>query len=198
MAATTLTRLLESGPPLYEDAWSLGRPALESVLAEVDTGRRVVVECGSGLSTILIARRLRELGDGHVASLEHDPGFAMACRRQLQRESLADFAAVIEAPLRTHPASGVGWYDPRALALLPAAGIELLLVDGPPAGGRAIERSRYPALGELRPRLAPGAVVILDDARRPGERWALGRWRSEEGFAYELDQATEIARGAVE
>ena len=73
MAATTLTHLLETGPPLHEDAWSLGRPALESVLAEVDAGRHDVVECGSGLSTILIARRLRELGAGRVHSLEHDP-----------------------------------------------------------------------------------------------------------------------------
>ena len=90
MAATTLTRLLETGPPLGEDAWSLGRPALELVLAEVDAGRHVVVECGSGLSTILIARRLRELGAGNVHSLEHDEGFAEACRRQLERESLSD------------------------------------------------------------------------------------------------------------
>ena len=92
MAATTLTHLLETGPPLHEDAWSLGRPALESVLAEVDAGRHVVVECGSGLSTILIARRLRELGAGHVHSLEHDHGFAEACRRPLERASLGDRA----------------------------------------------------------------------------------------------------------
>lgn len=198
MAATTLTHLLETGPPLHEDAWSLGRPALESVLAEVDAGRHVVVECGSGLSTILIARRLRELGAGHVHSLEHDHGFAEACRRQLERESLGDRAQVIEAPLRTHPASGVGWYDREALARLPRAGVELLLVDGPPAGTPELERSRYPVLGELRPRLAPGAVVICDDALRPGERWALERWRSELGLAYEFDEAAGIACGALE
>jgi predicted O-methyltransferase YrrM len=193
-----LNRLLESGPPLREDAWSLGRPALESVLAEVDAGRHVVVECGSGLSTILIARRLRELDDGHVHSLEHDEGFSAACRRQLERESLTGLAEVIEAPLRPHPASGIGWYDRDALAMLPAAGVQLLLIDGPPAGTPELERSRYPALGELRPRLVPEAVVICDDARRPGERWALERWRSELGFAYELGEAAGIARGTLE
>ena len=193
-----LNRLLESGPPLREDAWSLGRPALELVLAEVDAGRRVIVECGSGLSTVLIARRLHELGAGHVHSLEHDEGFAAACRRQLERESLTGLAQVIEAPLRTHPASGIGWYDREALARLPRAGVELLLVDGPPAGTRVIERSRYPALGELRPRLAPGAVVICDDALRPGERWVLDRWRDEEGLSFELDDAAGIAHGVLD
>lgn len=198
MAATTLRSLLESGPPLREDDWSLGRPALEVVLAEIDAGRREVVECGSGLSTILIARRLRELGAGHVHSLEHDERFAAACRRQLERESLTGLAEVIEAPLRTHAASGVGWYDREALAPLPRAGVELLLVDGPPAGRPEIERSRYPALAEMRPRLAPGAVVILDDAGRPGERWALARWRKRHGLRCELDRAAGIALGTLE
>ena len=105
---------------------------------------------------------------------------------------------MIEAPLRAHPASGVGWYDREALVRLPRGGVELLLVDGPPAGTPELERSRYPALGELRPRLAPGAVVICDDALRPGEQWALERWRSELGFAYELDEAAGIACGALE
>ena len=124
-----------------------GRPALESVLAEVDAGRQVVVECGSGLSTVLIARRLRELGAGHVHSLEHD----RRVRRGVHGASSSGVARrprpVIEAPLRTHPASGVGWYDREALARLPRAGVELLLVDGPPAGTPELERSRYPALG---------------------------------------------------
>jgi predicted O-methyltransferase YrrM len=198
VAATTLTRLLETGPPLRADDWSLARPALELVLAAVDGGRHEVVECGSGLSTVLIARRLRELGAGHVHSLEHDEGFAAACRRQLERESLTGLAEVIEAPLRTHPASGVGWYDRDALTRLPAAGVQLLLVDGPPAGTPELERSRYPALAELRPRLAPGAVVICDDALRPGERWVLDRWRDEEGLSFEIDKAAGIAHGALD
>jgi hypothetical protein len=114
----------------------------------------------------------------------------------LDQEGLGSWAAVIDAPLRVHRATGVGWYDPAALRALPDR-IELLLVDGPPAGEPEIERSRYPALPELGSRLGPGAAVICDDALRAGEAWALERWREELGFEYELDRANGIAIGRL-
>jgi hypothetical protein len=40
-------------------------------------------------------------------------------------------------------------------------------------------------LARLGDRLAPGATVILDDASRPGERWALERWRRELRLSFE-------------
>ena len=102
---------------------------------------------------------------------------------------------MIEAPLAPHPAAtpGCNWYGRVALARLPRSGVDLLLVDGPPAGTPEIERSRYPALVELGPRLGPGATVLLDDARRTGERWVLERWRAEHGLAFDLDPRTELA-----
>jgi predicted O-methyltransferase YrrM len=156
-----------------------------------------VVECGSGASTVAIARRLREAEQGRVMSLEHDPSFAAATRARLDEERLEGWAVVVDAPLVVHAATGVGWYDRRALDALPDR-IELLLVDGPPAGERAIERGRYPALPELGQRLVPGATVILDDASRPGEAWVLARWRERLGFAYEVDRATGIAIGRLD
>jgi hypothetical protein len=133
-----------------------------------------------------------------VHSLEHLPAFADTVRRRLRGEGLDELATVIDAPLAPHPAAAPGclWYDRAALAGLPAADIELLLIDGPPAGEPETERSRYPALVELGPRLAPGATVVLDDAARPGERWVLDRWR-ELGFRFELDRAAQVARGAL-
>jgi hypothetical protein len=134
------------------------------------------------------------IGAGQVTSLEHEPHFAAATRDRLQAEGLEGWGVVVDAPLRAHEATGVGWYDPAVLSALPV-GIELLLVDGPPAGEPEIERSRYPALVELAPALAPGATVICDDALRPGEDWALERWRDDLGFAYELDRTAGIAVG---
>jgi hypothetical protein len=178
-AAATVDRLLAAEPALEVDDWALGRAGLETVLAQLDAGRREIVECGSGVSTVVMARRLRELGAGRVTSLEHRPEFAAATRGRLDAEGLGDRAAVVDAPLRPHPDTELGWYDRAALGLLPDAGIELLLVDGPPAGTPALERSRYPALPELAARLAPSAAILLDDADRPGERWVLDRWLGE-------------------
>jgi predicted O-methyltransferase YrrM len=158
---------------VFDPAWSLQPEVLELVETLVADGRTTVVECGSGLSTVTIARALRDLTTGHVHALEHDSQWAATTRRALEEQGLAEFATVIDAPLVD------GWYDPAALDHLPAQGIKLLLVDGPPAGEPETERSRYPALPALAGRLAPTAAILLDDADREGERWTLQRWLAE-------------------
>ena len=185
------------GAPLRADDWSLDDAALEAVLAEVERGPRVIAECGCGRSTVVIARALRELGRGEVHSLEHDPAWAQLCRVQLAAEGLSEVAKVIEAPLGPHALAqpGCGWYAGWAVAQLPASGIELLLVDGPPAGDAELERSRYPALPALAGRLADGAVVVLDDAGRAGERWVLERWESELSVQFDRREPEGMAVG---
>ncbi len=181
----SLARLLAAGPALPTDAWSLGDAELARVIAELGDEPRVVVECGSGRSTVLLARRLRELGGGSVHSLEHDPAWAQLTRMRLAAEDLTAIATVIEAPLGYHPLApeGCRWYASWALGELPGE-IDLLLVDGPPAGEPAIERGRYPALPALAERLAPGADASpWTTAHRAGERWVLDRWRAE-GLAH--------------
>ena len=129
-----------------------------------------MVECGSGRSTVVIARSLRELGGGSVHSLEHDPAWAQLTRMRLAAEGLAAIATVIEAPLSAHPLAqpGCRWYARWALRELPE-GLDLLLVDGPPAGEAPIERSRYPALPALAGPVRPGRD------RDPRRRRARGR-----------------------
>jgi hypothetical protein len=196
-ATTALTDRLLAGPPRLElDAWTLGRPGLEALVGEIGRGRRRIAECGCGLSTVLIARLLSELGGGSLHALEHDDAWARLIRTRLAAEGLAAVAEVIDAPLAAHPLAppGCRWYAPEAIDRLPS-GIELLLIDGPPAGESAIARSRYPAIPALRPRLAEGATVILDDAEREGERWALSRWESESALSFDRRAGHGLAIG---
>jgi predicted O-methyltransferase YrrM len=176
--------------------WSLRPEALAALTLEVRGGRRELVECGAGVSTIVLARALRE-GGGRLHSLEHDPAWAAMVRSLLAAEGLDGVARVIDAPLRPHPlAPGDGeWYASDALAALPASGIDLLLVDGPPAGEPEIQRRRYPALPMLAPRLAPHAIIVLDDASRPGEAWALDRWERATDFRFDRRGPGGLATG---
>ena len=113
---------------------------------------------------------------------------------QLKQEGLTHVARLIEAPLEAHPlALDAPWYAERAVAELPEA-TELLLVDGPPGYGDGMERSRYPALPVLEPRLSPGAMVILDDANRRGEREILERW-AELGWRFGVRESEGVATG---
>jgi predicted O-methyltransferase YrrM len=193
-----LDRLLAAGPPLELDDWSLTPAALELVLARIGPDCERIVECGSGVSTIVIARLLAARGHGRVQALEHDPRWAYQTRRRIEAEGLAERGAVVEAPLRPHPLAepGCEWYDPDALERLPSR-IDLLLVDGPPAGAPGIERARYPAVPALASRLRPGATVVLDDAERPGERWILDRWQRRGDVSFDLPGTDRVAIGCM-
>ncbi|MET0772629.1 MAG: class I SAM-dependent methyltransferase [Candidatus Limnocylindrales bacterium] len=138
---------------------------------------RVVVETGSGTSTVVIAGCLERLGDGHVWSLEHLPSFARETQDRLAVSGLEDRATIVDAPL-VDVRLGEGtwrWYDLSALP--PTDPIGLLLVDGPP--GDTGPLARYPALPMLLDRLAPDAAILIDDAARPDEREMVARWCAE-------------------
>jgi predicted O-methyltransferase YrrM len=194
-ALEILRPLLDAGGYLPWTEGALRPAALVVVCNEIALGERSkVVELGSGVSTLVLSRLLRERG-GRLTSLEHDPSWAQVVRGQLEREELTDFATLIEAPLEPHAAAldGGAWYSGSTVTKLPSE-IELLLVDGPPAGEGA-ERSRYPALPVLAGHLAASAVVVLDDAARTGERDVLRRWQESGEWRFGLHEAIGIAVG---
>lgn len=180
----TLDRLLRLDlglPPL--DDWAASPDFLLACVREVVQHRpAVVVECGSGASTVALARALQLNGVGHLYSLDHDETFARRTRRELEARGLGGWASVLSAPLMEQDVGEpLPWYDIAALPDLP---INLLIVDGPP--GVIHPRIRYPAGPLLLPRMAPGGRVLVDDIDRPAERAMLARWR--EDFAlHDLD-----------
>jgi predicted O-methyltransferase YrrM len=185
--------------PLLDGAnylpWSTGamRPAgLVLVCNEiVHRGRTRIVECGSGISTVILARLLRQLGGGAtITSLEHDAGWASLVTDMLRRESLGNVARVVHAPLQGAPA----WYALSAVAETPER-IDLLVVDGPPAHASGHGHRRAPALGIFAPRLTPTATVLLDDVNRPGEREVLAGWQSETAWRFVIDESSGLATG---
>jgi predicted O-methyltransferase YrrM len=134
----------------------------------------LVVEFGSGVSSVIIARCLQLNGGGRLLSFDHDAGFAELTRRRL---ACADVpGGVRAAPLRPgHAGYGGSWYDHGDLP----DGIDLLVIDGPPAWREEQAESRGSAAPAAFAKLAPGGIVLLDDAARPGERRVAARWRTE-------------------
>jgi hypothetical protein len=87
--------------------WTTGsmRPAgLVKVCNEIVHGDRTrILECGSGVSTVLLARLLHERERGVLTSLEHDLHWATLIQDRLQREHLDQIARVVHAPLQGDP-----------------------------------------------------------------------------------------------
>lgn len=150
-----------------------------------------VVECGSGASTVLLARLLRQRGAGTLTAVEHDEEWAARVRDLLRREHLDAVATVVHAPLTGEPA----WYDHAALEESLPAAIDLLVVDGPPAFEPQDAHRRLPALTSFEPRLTPDATVFLDDVDRAGERHVLARWEETTSWRFQVAAHTGVARG---
>jgi len=140
----------------------------------------LVLECGSGSSTIAIARCLKALGGGRIVSLDHDPVYAGRTDNLIRLYSLESHAKVVTAPLvaRSMGSESRLWYGPAYEPLLDQK-IELLLVDGPP--GSTGPRARYPAVPLLKHHLAEECWILLDDGDRPDERAIAHAWSQELG-----------------
>ncbi len=159
--------------------WAIAPAAARNLLEIVNRERpSVVLECGSGVSTVLMAYALQAMPGGHgLVSLEHDPDYAARTKDLLAFHGLADHASVVTAPLTTYQIDGLeyDWYSLDDTAL--PRGIDLLFVDGPPA--RTGDQARYPAVPLLWDRLATPCTVVLDDAQRDDEHRTVDRWAAE-------------------
>lgn len=138
---------------------------------------QAVVECGSGSSTVVLARCLQLNGEGHVYSMDHDPVFAEKTRQELASHGLSEWATVFDAPLQKHTLKGDEWLWYTSEVLPEDLGIDMLIIDGPPA--TTGKHARYPVGPILFPRLNQGAAVFMDDYARSDETSIARIWRQE-------------------
>jgi predicted O-methyltransferase YrrM len=156
--------------------WAASPDLLVVLVDLVITGRpSLVVECGSGVSTLWLALAMRRFGiDGRIIALDHDPLFGDKTRDFLARHDVGDLAEVRDAPLESFSLDGetYSWYARRAWEDL--TGIDLLFVDGPPA--TTGHQARYPALPLLSGSMSPVATVVLDDLVVPDMQKVVRLW----------------------
>ena len=110
----------------------------------------LVVECGSGASTLWLALAMRRFEiDGRIIALDHDPVFGGKTRDFLARHDVRDLAEVRDAPLESFNLDGetYSWYARQAWEDL--KGIDLLFVDGPPAT-TGLSCGKAPSLSAIR------------------------------------------------
>lgn len=147
---------------------------------------RRILELGSGSSTVLIARALLKLGhpaELHV-SVDHDARYLRLTRELARLNGVEHLIRFEHCPLESRPEWAHPWYS-RIAEVAADAKFDLLLVDGPPAYESGKDRAREPALDVLAESLGPNAIVLLDDANRPGETAIAEAWCARHpGFAH--------------
>ncbi|MBA4752928.1 MAG: class I SAM-dependent methyltransferase [Sphingopyxis sp.] len=151
-------------------SWKADTRFLTHIVDAIEAIRpATVVELGCGASSLVIAKALSLFGGGRLISYDQHQEFVAASANWLASQGVS--ADLRHAPLGLPPGDWPGrWYQ---LSDLPTD-IGLLVIDGPPWALHPLVRG---AAESLFPRLAAGAVILLDDAARPGERMVARRWR---------------------
>jgi predicted O-methyltransferase YrrM len=137
-----------------------------------------ILECGSGLSTVLLGLIADRTGR-RLFSLENNSFWARKMRKILRSYGISN-VEILESDLRSY--GEYWWYDPPFQRM--PNDFSLVVCDGPPGD---IPGGRYGLLPIMRSRLSPGSVILLDDAHRQAERDIAARWASELGTTFTIE-----------
>jgi hypothetical protein len=152
----------------------------------------LVMEASSGVSTLVIAYCLKQLGKGKVVSLEHDAKYAAISQNLISFHGLEDIATIVHAPLKGFERNDQKWLWYNTDCLKIDQPIDLLVIDGPP--GNIQKLSRYPALPLLYRHLNNKSTIILDDGHREDEKKIVALWEKE--FNHISTEFLDMEQGA--
>ncbi len=156
---------------------------------------RLVLELGSGVTTLVTGLMLHRLGGGRIIALEHDPVWAARTRRHIAALGLEDVATVVDAPLVEYELDGQSYRWYTIPPDLDDGSVDFVIVDGPPQHVDRQGSPRYPALPLLMRYLSPAASLFVDDASRDAEKSMVERWSRE--FAGWAKRRIATRKGAV-
>lgn len=188
--ARAIRRLVRSRAPtkystLWTDAiygwgnekWSAEELYLAEVVRTAEAATGSILECGSGLTTLLVGAVASRRGT-QVHSLEHTPEWHTRVSEAIREFGMTNVNVHL-APLREY--ESYDWYD-APLESLPND-FSYVVCDGPPASTRG---GRSGVLPTMHGKLASACTVLLDDASRPGERELVESWVRDFQASYEI------------
>lgn len=150
----------------------------------------IVVELGSGASSVVIADALKQNGVGRLISIDHDQYYADKTKQALREAGLENWVDLriggLTAWHGNHLNSDTAdkpslWYPQELFEGITS--IDLLWIDGPP--GATCLYSRYPAVPALISRFSAEIEIWLDDSARAEEKRICEKWAEEYGLAFE-------------
>lgn len=155
-------------------------------------GCRSVLEFGAGWSSLVLAQSLAAAGGGRLTSVEHEPTYMREdVWERVQQTPGVDAALVVTGLHRRLSTHGLLWsYHDVHRMIAPRAPYDLLLIDAPPS-----RYGRTSPLHDAYPFLAPGAVIVLDDAARIEEQTVTKRWLATYPGLDLVIMDTEVERG---
>lgn len=175
---------------------SIRPSAMVQILNEiVVNNRNTIVEFGCGITTVYIAKILKQYG-GHLYSVEDNNEWIDIVSIMLKENNLEDYVTFVHAPLckSKYSLKNCDWYDENIVQkALKDIKINMVIVDGPPAYMEETELSRYPAIPVLLDQLSDNFCIVLDDVFRNGEKEILALWEKQFHIIFER----QFLRGGI-
>jgi protein-L-isoaspartate O-methyltransferase len=169
MAQTQSSMDLITNSRLFTNQWILPKTTAAELDARLwQKQPRTILECGSGVSTLILARYAQQTG-AKVVSLEHKGEFYQQTLQLLRRQNLRD---AVDLRICKLDRSENPWY----VTDLPD-NIDFVLIDGPPTG----EGGRAATFPNIYPHLSENWEAWLDDGDRVEETEMVKAWVSEFG-----------------
>ena len=159
------------------EGFSANLDFLEEVARQGAVTPGPVLECGSGLTTLVLGSVAGRRGV-EIWTLEHDAEWHARVVAALRRHGLQGVRLCL-APLSDY--GRFVWYVPP-LERMPRA-FQLVVCDGPPG---TTPGGRYGLLPVMHERLASANVILLDDASRASESEVLRCWTMEAPLSVQL------------
>ncbi len=153
------------------ERWSAEARYLSEVVRASEKSKGPILECGSGLTTLLMGEVAARRGI-QLHSLEHDADWHARVSQALEHFGLERVVTVHLSPLREF--GPFDWYD-APLASMPND-FSLVICDGPPGATRGGRSGMLPVMHE---KLGKSFSILLDDANRPAEGQLVQDWTRE-------------------
>lgn len=154
-------------------AWAAS-PDFIQIISEIilEKKPKTVVECGSGVSSVVIGYLLEKNERGRLFSLENSDVFFEKSKQLIAQHQLDSQVDILHAPLISMKLNkaDVKWYDTTQVADIQQ--IDILIIDGPTG-------HRYPVLPMLFEQLSDTVIIIIDDCKREKDSGNISRWLSE-------------------
>jgi len=159
------------------EGWSASDEYLLRCLQLALASQGPILECGSGLTTILLGVIAQRTGNT-VWALEHDQIWHERVNKYIKKFNIRSVHLCF-TPLKDF--GDFCWYS-APLDLMPDKFV-MVVCDGPPGSTRG---GRYGLLPIMMHKLIPGATILLDDAGRTQEKAIAKRWANELGTTYRI------------
>ncbi len=173
---TNIVKVLPLIAPLPSLRHFAVSPDLAKILVDkiIEKQPKQILECGSGVSSLIMGYALKLNKQGSLISLESDEECYSKNQHEIKKHQLEGVVSLIHAPLKPIKIEDKEWqwYDTAFYQSLET--IDLLFVDGPFFKTQSL--ARYPALPLLFDKLSPNAIIVVDDMIRPDEQQIVQKW----------------------